>query len=68
MKTRVRRLLCALSFHKYTRIQIPVIDPETGTQPMFIMRHCERRGCDKVVDIFPNWRQPWESKHGVIMR
>lgn len=59
---------CMFGFHECTKIQIPVTDPETGAQPMFIMRHCDRPECDKVVDIFPNWRLPWEGKHREIVR
>lgn len=63
-----KSLRCRIGLHKVMKMQIPVICPETDTQPMFIMRHCERPRCDKVVDIFANWRHPWESKHREIWR
>lgn len=55
-----------LGIHRYTKIQIPVID-ENGIQPFFIMQQCERERCDEY-RIFANWRYPWESRHRVIKR
>lgn len=63
----MKHFLCRLGLHKYTKIQIPLIDAETGIQSMFITQHCERPLCD-VPRIFANWRLPWESRHGVIKR
>lgn len=58
---------CRLGSHKYTKLTIPIICPETGIQSMFVSQHCERLGCDGM-RIFANWRYPWEPRHRVIKR
>ena len=62
------KLRCRLGFHAYVKVQIPVIDPETGIQSMFISQHCDRWPYCKAMRIFSNWRYPWESKHSLIKR